>query len=117
MAVGNQATVQQVDNVLSNLAFQLRELMHQVHDQWAFLNKLGLTGLENLGGTGAGFGSAANPANPGSVSDAQYVLNLINYMATVQGCYAGTVQQGGSGGTGAVLFNFEDALTPLWAGQ
>jgi hypothetical protein len=82
-------------------------LSSQVNEQWAFLNKIGLTGLENLGGTGAGF----------SAADAQTVLNMINNMQTVQGVYKGTVQQGGSGGTGATLFNFEDALTPLWAGQ
>ena len=107
MAVGSQATVAQVNQALTQLAVQLRELMGQVHQQWAFLNKLGATGLQNLGGAGAGF----------SAADAATVLQMINNMATVQGCYAGTVQQGGTGGTGAILFNFEDALTPLWGGQ
>jgi hypothetical protein len=107
MSVGNQTSVAQVNNTLSALAVQLRELMSQIHDQWAYLNKIGATGLENLGGAGNGFSSA----------DAATVLQMINYMSTVAGCYYGTVQQGGSGGTGAIDFNFEDALTPLWAGQ
>lgn len=45
------------------------------------------------------------------------MLDDINHMATCAGCYKGTVQQGGSGGTGAILFNFEDFLTHLWGGQ
>jgi len=31
--------------------------------------------------------------------------------------YKATVQSQGTGGTGAILFNFEDALTILTAGQ
>lgn len=117
MAVGNPTTVAQTNNVLTSLATQIRELAHQVLAQQAYLVKLGTTGLANIGGTGNGFSTTANPANNGGVSDAQAVLDDINHMATVIGCYKGTVQQGGTGGTGAILFNFEDFLTHLWAGQ
>ena len=116
MSVGTQATVQQVNSVLTNLAIQWRELVQTTIEQWAFLNKLGLTGLENLGGTGAGFSSAANPANPGGVSDAQYVLTLIDYLATPAQVFQGTQGQAPAG-QAAADFNFQDATTVLWAGQ
>jgi hypothetical protein len=115
--VGNQTTVPQVNGTLTSLAIQLRELMGMVIQQQSYLDGLGTAGLNNLGGAGLGFSTAANPANPGGVSDAQYVLNLVNQMGTVAGVYKGTVQAQGTGGTGAVLFNFESAFTPLWAGQ
>jgi hypothetical protein len=117
MTVGNPASVAQVNNDLTSLALQIRGLASQVLERQAYLNKLGTAGLNNLGGAGAGFSLAANPANNGGASDAQAVLDDINQMATVVGCYKGTVQQGGTGGTGAVKFNFEDFLTHLWAGQ
>lgn len=115
--VGNQTNVAAVNGTLTSLAVQLRELMGQILQQQSYLDNLGTSGLNNLGGTGNGFSTVANPGNPGSVSDAQYVLNLINEMGTVAGVYKGTVQAQGSGGTGAVLFNFENAFTPLWGGQ
>lgn len=117
MAVGNPTSVAQTNNVLSSLAQQLRDLAYEVLKQQMYLTKLGTTGLANLGGTGNGFSTTANPANNGGVSDAQAVLDDINHMATVVGCYKGTVQQGGTGGTGAILFNFEDFLVHLWSGQ
>jgi len=42
---------------------------------------------------------------------------MAGYMNTIAGCYYGTVQQGGSGGTGATEFNFNNALSVLWGGQ
>jgi hypothetical protein len=95
----------------------MRELADDVLHQQGYLNKLGTTGLANLGGVGNGYSTSPNPANNGGVSDAQAVLDDINHLANVIGCYKGTVQQGGTGGTGAILFNFEDFLTHLWAGQ
>lgn len=101
MAVGNQSTVATVDNILSTLAVQLREVCDNIRKQATYLNGLGLSGLETIG--------FAQP-------DAQAVLNNMGYLSTVAGCYYGTVQQGGSGGTGATLFNFDNALSGLWAG-
>lgn len=102
MTVGSQGNQAQVNQTLTSLAIQWRNLALQTLQQGQYLNKEGLTGLE-----GMGF----------SAADAATVLTLINYMTTVAGCYKGTVQQGGANGTGAIMFNFEDALTPLWAGQ
>jgi hypothetical protein len=102
MTVGAQATQAQVDSFLSATALELRNMATKILQQQAFLNKLGITGLGVAGYTAA---------------DAQTVLDNVNHMATVMGVYKGTVQQGGTGGTGATLFNFEDYLTPLWAGQ
>ena len=102
MTVGAQGNQAQVNQTLTQLAIQWRNLAQQTLQQGQYLNKEGLTGLEAMGF---------------SPTDAAAVLTLVDYMMTCAGCYKGTVQQGGSGGTGAILFNFEDALTPLWAGQ
>lgn len=102
MSVGNQTSQGNVNTTLTTLATSLRELMNDILQQQQYLVKLGSTGLQGLGFT---------------AGDATTVLDDVNHMATVAGCYKGTVQQGGTGGTGAILFNFEDFLTHLWAGQ
>ena len=102
MSVGNQTSQGAVNNALTQLALSMRELMADVAQQQAYLTKLGTTGLQELGFTSG---------------DATTVLDDINHMATIAGCYKGTVQQGGTGGTGAILFNFEDFLTHLWGGS
>lgn len=107
MAVGNQPSVSQVNQNMTNLSQQLRNLMTQIKQQWQYLNAIGAGELENLGGTGLGF----------SAPDAAAVLQLIDYMYTLSGCYFGTVQQGGSGGTGAIQFDFDQALCQLWGGE
>jgi len=100
--VGGQTTEDKTNNTLTSLAVTLRELMDDILHQQGFLTKLGNSGLQALGY---------------SASEATQVLDDINHMATVAGCYKGTVQQGGTGGTGAILFNFEDFLTHLWGGS
>lgn len=102
MSVGSQPSQGNINQTLTQLALSLRDLANGMLQQQAYLTKLGLAGLEGLGFT---------------AGDAQQVLTDVNYMAAVAGCYKGTVQQGGTGGTGAILFNFEDALTPLWGGS
>jgi hypothetical protein len=114
MSVGNQPTVAGINNALTSYAIQLRNLMRQITEQQEKVVMLGLTGLENLGGTGNGFSSVANPANPGGVSDAQAVIAYLAYMNTVAGVYFGTVQNGGSGRSGAILFDFDNQLSGLW---
>jgi hypothetical protein len=110
MAVGNQATVASVNNILTSLSVQLETLSEEVTKQSGFLNKLGTSGLNNLGGAGLGFSLAANPVNNGGVSDAQAVLDDINHMLTIIQLYKGLITQGST-------FNFADFLTHLWAGQ
>jgi hypothetical protein len=102
MAVGNQPSQAQINQQLSTYAVELRNIMQTIANFEMSVTALGVAGL-----TGLGFGSA----------DAQAVVTQVNYMSNVAGCYFGTVQQGGSGGTGAILFNFHSELCPLWAGQ
>jgi hypothetical protein len=104
MTVGSQASVASINNALTSYSVQLRNLCQQIADLQMFVVGLGPAGLAALG-----FGSAANPANPGSVSDAQYVLNLVSYMNTFPLIFTGT-------GTQASQFNFSNALAPLSAG-
>jgi len=95
MAVGAQTNQGNVNQTLTNLAVRGRDLAIDALKQWSFLNKLGQQGLEDLG-----FAAA----------DAQEVLTLIDYMATLAQIYQGQATQ-------ASPFNYQDALTLLWAGQ
>jgi hypothetical protein len=92
----------------------MRNLLGQIRNQNTAVNNQGqgLAYMEALGYT-----STADPANPSSISDAQYALNLLANLNTIGGVYYGTVQAGGSGGTGATLVNYDNILSPLWAGQ
>ena len=114
MSVGNQSTKASVDQTLSSVAVQLRNVMQMIDNLNTQVNGGG-AGLAYL--QGIGYGNTSNPGNPGSQSDAAYAETIIGYMNTVKGVYEGTVQQGGSGGTGASTFDFDTALAPLWAGQ
>lgn len=113
MAVGQQASVAGVNQAMTSLASRWRDLTEDTLQELAFLNKLGTAGLNNLGGANAGFSLAANPANPGSQSDAAYVLTLIGYMATCAQVFQGLFGQAAAGQT-ASDFNFQDATTILW---
>lgn len=95
MAVGSQPSEGGINQTLTQLALAIREWAQDAVEQRAYLNKLGLAQLEALGFT---------------ATDAQSVLNMINYMGTVADVYHGTATQ-------ATAFNFEDALTPLWGGS
>jgi len=101
MAIGQPPNLIGINQTLTGLAINLRNEANTILAQQAYLTGLGLAGLQGLGFT---------------ATDAQAVLDAINHMATVMGVYKGTVQQGGTGGTGASLFNFENSLTPLWGG-
>jgi hypothetical protein len=102
MAAGNQPTQASVNQMLTNVAVQMRNIMDLVRVQETPIVNMGTAGLEALG-----FSSA----------DAASVLALWGYLSTVAGVYYGTVQQGGSGGTGASTFNFDNALSEAWGGQ
>ena len=95
MTVGSQGNEAQVNQNLTSLALQWRNLAAVTLQQGLYLNEQGLTGLEAMGFTTA---------------DAQTVLNLIDYMTTCAQVYKGLAAQ-------ATDFNFENALIPLWAGQ
>ena len=95
MAVGNEASEGGVNASLTDLSLALRDFMNDVQEQYQFLNKLGASGLQALG---------FSPA------DAGQVLQMIDYMGTLQQIYTGQTTQ-------PSLFNFEDALCSLWAGS
>jgi hypothetical protein len=114
MPVGTQPTNATIDNQLTAMSLQLRNLMQAAVNLSTQVNGTG-QGLAVL--EGYGYSSAANAGNPGDISDASYALQMIAYLNTVAEVYFGNVQQGGSGGTGAVTFNFNNALAELWNGQ
>lgn len=114
MTVGTQANSQQIDARLTQLAVQMRNVMANVTYLNTQVNGQG-NGLAVL--EAAGYSGGGNPDNPGSMSDAAYALQKLAYLSTLSGCYYGTVQQGGAGGTGAVEFDFDNALSTLWALQ
>ena len=107
MSVGPVVTSGTVSTTLSNLAVQMRNTMQQVANlnTWVNGQGAGLAYLESIG-----YSSAANPANPGDISDAQYALNLIAYLNTVAGVYFGTASQ-------ATDFDFNQELSAMWGGQ
>jgi hypothetical protein len=107
MAVGASIGSDQVNNIITALAVGLRDIARQISNLNLAVNGQG-TGLAYL--ESLGFGSAANPGNPGDVSDAQLALNMISYMNTVAGVYFGTATQGSD-------FDFDQALSQVWAGQ
>jgi hypothetical protein len=107
MPVGAAIGSSQIDNVITALAVNLRNIMRQIYNLNLAVNgqAAGLAYLESIGYSGT-----ANPANPGSVSDAQLALNMIAYLNTVAGVYFGTATQ-------ATDFAFDQALSQVWGGQ
>jgi hypothetical protein len=114
MPVGGQGNSNQIDQQLTGYALNLRNLMTSITNTSQWINGQGnsLTFLESIG-----YSSTANTSNPGNVSDAQLALNMLSYFTTISAVYYGTLQQGGTGGTGATTFNFNQELSQLWAGQ
>ena len=107
MPVGASIGSSQVDNIMSALAVQVRDVMRQIYNLNLAVNgqAQGLAYLVSIGYSGT-----ANPANPGNVSDAQLALNMISYLNTIAGVYFGTATQG-------TTFNFDNQLSMLWAGR
>lgn len=104
MSVGNVANESYLNDQLTQLALGLRNTCQAIGNLNTFINGQGqgFATLEALG-----FGSA----------DATAFLANLAYMNTIAGVYKGTVQQGGTGGTGAIDYDFDNQLAPLWAGQ
>lgn len=114
MSVGATVSSGQIDNMITSFAVRLRDLMTDISELNLLVNGQA-NGLNYL--IAKGYSNVSNPDNPGSVSDAALALTMIGYLNTNSGCYFGTVQQGGTGGTGAILFNFHQGLSPVWGGQ
>lgn len=98
MAIGSVATQAQLNAQLAQLAQGLRTTAGQILLLWAYANNPGQAGLVSLG-----FAAA----------DATAFIAAVDNLATVAQVYQGTVQQGGTGGTGASLFNFGNALAAV----
>lgn len=107
MSVGNQLTKTTVDQSITNLAVQLRNVAWGIKNLNSQINGAGngLAFLESIG-----YSNTPNVNNPGGISDAQYALNLIGYMNTNSGVYYGSATQ-------TTQFNFDNGLSPVWAGQ
>ncbi len=101
MSVGSQPNSATIDNALTNLALQMRNVMQSAVYLSLQVNGGG-NGLTVLEGYGY------------SAGDAAAAQNMIAYLNTVAQVYFGNLQQGGSGGTGASQFNFNQALSGLW---
>jgi len=98
MAIGNQPNVAQLNSQAAQLAGTWRSTAQQTLALQAYVTGLGQAGLVALG-----FASG----------DATAFIAAVNNMATMAQIFQGTVQQGGTGGTGASLFNFQNALVAL----
>jgi hypothetical protein len=101
MSVGIQPNSSQLDTQMTQLANSLRKIMGQLRD-FCTENNVALATLET-----AGYDAA----------DAALFQLLLGYYSTLVGIYYGNVQQGGSGGDGAITFDFDNALSQLWGGQ
>lgn len=103
MSVGNQPTNGRLDNSMTDLANRLRQIMAQIRDLNTEIN-------------GGGAGTATLETAGYDSADAATFLQLLAYFNTISGVYYGTVQAGGTGGTGAIDFDYDNALSALWAG-
>ena len=98
MAIGNIPSVAQLNGQAAQIASSWRAVALQTIWFQAYIASLGTAGLEALG-----FAAA----------DAAAMQTQANYMLSLAQIYQGTLQQGGTGGTGAIEFNFENALVAL----
>lgn len=107
MPIGATIGSSQMDNIITSLAVHLRDIMQDIANTNLAVNGQGsgLTYLQSIG-----YSNAANPANPGGVSDAALALSMISYLNTISGVYYGTATQ-------TPAFNFNNALSQVWAGQ
>lgn len=96
MPVGSNANSSTVDLALTSLATQMRQLMQNCEDLSTWINGQG-QGLQTLEALGY------------DAADAQQASTLIAYLNTVAGVYFGTATQ-------ASEFNFNNALSQVWAG-
>jgi hypothetical protein len=108
MSVGMQANKAVMDQNLTQLALQMRNLMTQVANEWQSVNNgAGGTPVEVL--TALGYDNSNTDA-PGDQSDAAYASYLLNTMNTLAQIYFGQATQ-------ATEYDFDNALAVLWAGQ
>ena len=98
MAIGNVPTVAQLNSQAATTALAWRTVAQNSASLQAWAVAQGQAGLVALGMTSG---------------DATSFLTMCGYMSSLSQVYNGALQQGGTGGTGASLFNFGNALTAL----
>jgi hypothetical protein len=103
MTLGNATSPGQLNAQVGSFATQLRDLLTDIGNFTLWFSGLALTDVETLFGL--------------SAADAATMQTKVAYLANINGVYMGTIQQGGTGGTGAILFNFNSGLSSLWGGQ
>jgi hypothetical protein len=92
VVIGEQPTMAQINNDLTQLALQQRSLAQAIVDFFEQVNDLGTAGLEALGFTS---------------DDAAAMVTNASYLATPSQVYLGTATQG-------TLFDFDTQLAPFW---
>src|SRR6266567_3691800 len=107
MPVGAAIGSSQVDNIITALAVNLRDVMQRIANLNLAVNGQG-AGLAYL--TSIGYSGTPSPANPGGVSDAAFALSMISYLNTMAAVYFGTAAQ-------TPAYNFNQQLSEVWAGQ
>jgi hypothetical protein len=107
MGVGASISRDQLDNILTNLAVNYRNLSQLAANLSIEVNGQG-QGLAFLEDTG--YSNDPNPANPGGISDAAWALQLVDYFSTMAGVWFGTATQPSE-------FPFNNAVALLWSGQ
>lgn len=107
MPVGAPMGSSHMDNILTSLAIQLRDVCRDISNLNLSVNgqAQGLAYLQEIG-----YSNTSNPANPGSVSDAALALSIISYLNTVAAVYFGAAAQ-------TPAFNFDQQLSEVWSGQ
>jgi hypothetical protein len=97
MSVGQQISNSVIDSQLTQLSVALRDVLQKIDNFNTEINGQGdgLTYLQSIGYDAA---------------DAQTVLTLLGYLNTISGVYYGSATQ-------AADFNFNNALSVLWAGS
>jgi hypothetical protein len=100
----------QISNILTAMSVAYRNLNQQAANLFLEINGQG-NGLAVLVSLGfSNVTATSNPLNPGGITDAAWALQLISYFNTQAGVWFGTATQPSE-------FNFNNATSPLWAGQ
>lgn len=107
MPVGSQPSKAAMDQTLTSMAVQLRNLAATAEAMYLYVNN-GAAGTPVQVLTAIGYNNTNTDA-PGSQSDASYASYLLTMFHTLVQIYQGLAAP--------PAYNYEGALAPLWAGQ
>lgn len=108
MTVGQQATKASMDQTLTAVAVQLRQIMSTVNARWTFVNN-GAAGAAVDVLAAIGYDNT-NATSPGGLTDAAYAEYVLNQLHTMAAIYYGQAAQ-------PSVYDFDNALAPMWAAQ